>query len=70
MQNHTTSIVPSTISQSLLVTLGGFILAWILGRLARRFTYARFTILKDLPALGRPRPDGKLGQTAVVCGGR
>jgi hypothetical protein len=57
-------------SQTLLFTLGGLILAWILGRLARKFTYARFTILKDLPALGRPRPDGKLGQRAVVCGGR
>jgi hypothetical protein len=70
MQNLTSPIVSPTVTQPLLVALGGFALVWMCGRLAKRYAYARYTIVHDLPALGRPRRDGKLGQTAVVCGGR
>jgi hypothetical protein len=55
---------------STIIALGSFTVVWILGRLVKRFAYARYTIVNDLPALGGPRRDGKLGQTAVVCGGR
>jgi hypothetical protein len=70
MQNLTSPIVSPTMTQPLLVALGGFALLWVLGRLVKHFAYARYTIVHDLPALGRPRRDGKLEQTAVVCGGR
>jgi hypothetical protein len=60
-----------TLVQPLYLTLGaGCGIIWIAGRLLNRRAYARFTVLDDLAAIGHPRPDGKIGQTAVVCGGR
>jgi hypothetical protein len=57
--------------QPLYLALGaGCGITWVAGRLLNRRAYARFTILDDLTALGNPRLDGKVAQTAVVCGGR
>jgi hypothetical protein len=52
------------------LVLGGMALMWALGHLVKRWSYVRLTVLNDLPALGHPHVGGKVGQTAVVCGGR
>ena len=46
--------------------------AWkVTGSLLRSFFVGRFTVMKDLPNVGKARPDNeRIRGTAVICGGR
>jgi hypothetical protein len=51
--------------------LAGATIVWIASKLFRRWAISHFTVMFDLPSLGAPRKDGrKIGDTAIICGGR
>lgn len=51
--------------------LGLLLILHGLGKLLRRLVLvSKFTIMDDLPGLGRDRTDGKFAGRAVICGGR
>ncbi|KAG8873515.1 hypothetical protein FRB97_006658 [Tulasnella sp. 331] len=50
--------------------LGSLLILQGLGRMVRRLVLMpKFTIMDDIPSLGRDRKDGKIAGRAVICGG-